>query len=216
MLFSMGGLFSLYEEIHKLHETEPVKDAWVALVVLGLSIGLETASMAGCVKEIKKLRGNVPLFKWLKSSRHAELVVVFGEDFAALVGLVVAFTFVGVASLTGDPIWDALGSMVIGVVLLVVSIFVAVRVKQLLIGTSIDPEVEQALERFIAEESSIDKVFKLLTLQLGPKFMLAAKVKVEPGLTAAQAAEAINALEVRLREAFPDMQWSFIEIDLRD
>lgn len=216
MLFSMGGLFSIYEGFHKLHETEPVHDAWVALVVLGFSILLEAGSMAGCVQEINTLRGSTPLWTWLRSSRHAELVVVFGEDLAALIGLVLAFVFVSVASLTGDPIYDALGSIAIGTVLIVVSVFVAVRVKQLLIGISAEPEVHAALEQAVRDDDAVVALYNLLTLQLGPKFMLAAKVGVRPEMTAGEAAEAINRLEAALHARFPDMQWSFIEIDVRD
>lgn len=216
MLFSMGGLFSIYEGVHKLHETEPVHDAWVALVVLGFSILLEAGSMAGCVKEVNALRGSTPLWTWLKRSRHAELVVVFGEDLAALVGLVLAFTFLSVASLTGDPIFDALGSIAIGIVLLVVSVFVAIRVKQLLIGTSVDPDVERAIADHIRADAGIEALHNLITLQLGPKFMLAAKVGVAPELPVREAAEAVNRLEESLHAKFPDLQWSFVEIDVRD
>lgn len=216
MLFSMGGLFSMYEGIHKLHATEPVHDAWVALVVLGLSMLLEGGSLAGCLREIKGLRGETSLWAWLKGARHAELVVVFGEDLAALTGLGLAFTFVSVAALTGDPIWDALGSIAIGCVLLVVSVFVAIRVSQLLIGTSVDPQVEEALAEAIRQHVGIERLYNLITLQLGPRFMIAAKVGVAEGVSARAAAEAINRLEVALHAQFPDLLWSFIEIDVRD
>src|SRR3954470_14998453 len=125
LLFSMGGLFSIYEGWHKLHgEVAALNKPWIALLVLGVSIGLEFGSLLGCLREIKKLRKERSLGYWLRNTRNAELVVVLGEDVAALVGLALAFAFVGLATLTGNMIFDAIGSIAIGVVLVCVSIFV--------------------------------------------------------------------------------------------
>src|SRR3954464_3281563 len=117
LLFSMGGVFSIYEGWHKLHDPAALNKAWVALLVLGTSIALESGSLMGCLREIKKLRGQRSLAYWVRNTRNAELVVVLGEDVAALVGLGLAFVFVALAAATGKPVFDAIGSIVIGVVL---------------------------------------------------------------------------------------------------
>ena len=216
LLFSMGGLFSIYEGWHKLHEHGELKQVWVGLLVLGFSIFLEAGSMFGCMREINKLRGERPLWQWLKSSRNAELVVIFGEDLAALLGLAVAFIFLLVAYITGDPVFDAYGSISIGVILVCISVFVAIRVKVMLIGRSADPDIEASVEAFIQDYPNIDKLFNLITMQLGPQFMLAAKIKLNNQISMEEGVRQINALEANIREKFPEVQWVFIEPDIKD
>lgn len=145
-----------------------------------------------------------------------QLVVVFGEDLAALVGLVLAFVFVSLAAVTGEPRFDAYGSICIGVLLVVVAVFVGIRVKALLVGRSGDPEVVAAIESLIAGDDAIEQVLNVLTLQMGPQLVLAAKIRMAPGLPVERAAVRINALEVTLKERFPEIGWSFIEPDVHD
>ena len=123
LLFSLGGLFSLYEGLHKLQHPEPLSQIWIALVVLGFAIILEGFSLLGCLREIRHIRGERPFREWLRHTRNSALVVVLGEDLAALLGLVLASGFLSIAAVTGDPLYDAIGSMCIGVVLLVISVF---------------------------------------------------------------------------------------------
>src|SRR5690242_13439429 len=182
LLFSMGGVFSIYEGWHKLHAGEPLNKAWVALLVLGTSIALESGSLMGCLREIRKLRGQRSLAYWIRNTRNAELVVVLGEDVAALVGLVLAFVFVSLAAVTGNGMFDGLGSICIGVVLICVSIFIALRIKGLIVGRSAEEDLQEALQAQIAAEPGIDMVFRAITVQMGPQVMLAAKVRMEPGL----------------------------------
>lgn len=216
LLFSIGGLFSLYEGWHKLHNTEPLRQAWVALLVLGISIILEAFSTLGCVREINKMRGNRTLWQWLHQSRNAELVVVFGEDLAALVGLFIAFCFVAIAALTGNPFYDALGSICIGVLLIIVATFVGIRVQALLLGRSADPDIEHAIEEFIVADQDIETVFNVITLQMGEKVMLAAKILMRHDLTVDSASKKINTLEERIKARFPEIGWCFIEPDHTD
>src|SRR5688500_18716805 len=136
LLFSMGGLFSIYEGWHKLDAHEELNKPWVALTVLAVSIGLEFGSLLDCLREIAKLRKEKSLGQWLRLTRSGELVVVLGEDIDALVGLVLAVAFVGLATITGNVIFDAIGSITIGVVLVCVSVFIAIRIKGLLVGRS--------------------------------------------------------------------------------
>jgi cation diffusion facilitator family transporter len=216
MLFSAGGLFSVYEGWHKLHSPEPVEHLWLALGVLAVSIGLEGFSMAGCLREINKIRGERTLWQWINQSRSSELIVVFGEDLAALLGLVLAFVFLLIAGITGNSRFDAAGSICIGALLIVVAVFVSVRVKSLLIGRSADPDLVAALEEEINGDDDIRQVFNVITLQMGGKVMLAAKIRLREGLPVETACEKINALEIRIRERFPEIGWCFMEPDVRD
>jgi cation diffusion facilitator family transporter len=216
LLFSVGGLFSLYEGWHKLHVQEPPVSLWIAVVVLVASIGFETVSLRGCLAEVDHERGGLPLWRWVNRTRSAELVVVLGEDLAALLGLTIALVCVSLAALTGNPAWDAVGSLAIGALLVVVAVFVAVRVKSLLIGRSADPEVVAAIEREIRADGNIVELLNALTVQVGPQLMLAAKLRMREGLSIDEACLAINRLEVRLKETIPQVGWCFMEPDVRD
>ncbi len=216
LLFSMGGLFSIYEGIHKLQQPEALSQVWVALLVLVFAMVLEGFSLFGCLREIRNVRASRSFRDWLKHTRSSELVVVLGEDIAALLGLVLAFAFVAMASLTNNPIYDALGSISIGVVLIIVSIFVATRVRSLLVGRSADPLIQEAIENIIGQEPDIEKVFNTITMQFGPDTMLAAKIKMRSGLDIDAAVGSINALERRLKDEIPNLQWCFIEPDIVD
>jgi cation diffusion facilitator family transporter len=181
LLFSMGGLFSMYEGWHKLHAPEELHQAWIALAVLGVSILLEFGSLMGCLREIKKLRKDKPLWRWVSTTRNAELVVVLGEDLAALLGLALAFMVVALATVTGNPVFDAAGSIVIGVILVCVSIFIAHRIKGLLVGKSAEDDLVEELRAEVAGDPDIQTLLNAITLQMGPDVMLALKVQMRPG-----------------------------------
>ena len=216
LLFSMGGLFSMYEGWHKLSAHEPLNKAWVALLVLGVSVALEFGSLMGCLREIKKLRKEKSLTQWVKQTRNAELVVVLGEDLAALFGLIIAFVFVALAAATGNPVYDAIGSITIGVVLVCVSIFVAVRIKGLIVGRSAEEDLQKALRAEVAANPDIEELLNAITMQLGPDVMLALKLRMRSGLTLEAAVEAINSLEKRIKAKFPEVAWCFVEPDVAD
>jgi len=214
LLFSIGGLLSVYEGWHKLHDPEPLRHVWGALLVLGSSIALEGFSMYGCLGEVNRTRGERSLFQWFKQSRSSELLVVFGEDLAALLGLTVAFGFLVVAHFTGDGRFDAFGSICIGLLLIVIAVVVAIRVKDLLIGRSADPLVATAIEAAIAHDDDILEVFNVITLQMGPQVMLAAKIRLREDIPVGEACEKINRLEKQLKTTFPAIGWCFIEPDV--
>ncbi|MGH8261888.1 MAG: cation diffusion facilitator family transporter [Steroidobacteraceae bacterium] len=216
LLFSVGGLVSIYEGWHKLKEPEPVTSAWVALTVLGVAVVLETFSLSGALREIRKIARGRTVRDWLRSTRNAELVVVMGEDCAALLGLALAFIFVLCALLTGNPVFDAAGSIVIGVVLIVVALWMAARIRTLLIGRSAEEDIRKGIERIIDEDPSIEELLNAITLQFGPRIMLAAKIRMHAGLPIELAVERINELERRMKAAFPDIGWCFIEPDVSD
>lgn len=216
LLFTLGGLFSIYEGTHKLQHPEELSQVWVAIVVLALAIVLEGGSLLGCIREINKMRGDRPFRQWLRHTRNSELVVVLGEDIGAQVGLILALAFLVTALITGNPVYDAMGSMCIGVILLVISAFIAWRIKSLLVGRSADPEVQRAIDAIIAGHSGIDGIFNTITIQFGPDTMLAAKVKMNDGMDIESAVAEINAMERELRERIPNLTWCFIEPDVAD
>ncbi len=216
MLFSMGGLFSIYEGVHKLHETEPVQYAWVAVGILVFSILAEGGSLWGCLREIRKDRGDQSLWRWFRTSRQSELLVVLGEDLAALGGLVLALMFILISMATGNPMWDAVGSIAIGVLLVVVAVLVGVEVKALLVGQSATPQTIVAMRAHLEAQPEVGKVFNLLTQQLGGEIMLAVKAQMAPQASDVALVEAINRVERGVKEAFPQVRWIFFEPDLRD
>ena len=216
MLFSLGGLFSIYEGIHKLMEPEPLTRIWVALLILGIAFMLEAASLLGALREIKKLRDGRSFREWLSVTRNAELVVVLGEDIAAEIGLVLAFIFVALAGITGDTRFDAFGSISIGIVLIVVSVFVAMRIKSLIVGRSAEPRLRRLIDDIIEADPAIARRLNTITLQVGATIMLAIKVEMRPGLTVDEAVVCINALEKRLKQRVPAIGWCFVEPDTVD
>lgn len=215
MLFSVGGMYSIYEGVHKLQHPEPLRQWWWAVGVLVFGIVAEGMSMRACLQEVKKARGDRSLWQWFRESRQAELVVIFGEDLAALAGLVLALLAVGLSVLTGDPIWDAIGTLAIGLLLVVVAVFVAVEVKALLIGQSMDPDREQEVRAFIAARPEVASVISLITLQLGNDVMLSVQAEMTPADSADALIEAINRVERAVKQRFPEVRWSFFEPDSR-
>ena len=214
ILFSVGGMFSLYEGIHKLQHPEPLKQWWWAVGVLVVSIVAEAVSMRACLVEVNKARGSRSLARWFRESRQAELIVIFGEDLAALLGLIFALIAIVAAVVTGNPAWDAIGTLAIGVLLIVVAVFVAIEVKAMLIGQSADPEVHAAMQRFFAERAEIARVFSLITLQLGNDLMVAVKIQLRRSGQSVE--ETINGIESEFKRRFPQVKWSFVEPDIAD
>jgi cation diffusion facilitator family transporter len=215
VLFTLGGLFSLYEGWHKLTDPQPIRYPWVAVGILVFGLAAETVSLRACLHEVNKVRGDRTLWRWFRDSRQSELVVILGEDLAALLGLALALIAVLLTVLTGSTAWDALGSMSIGVVLIVVAILIGIEIKALLIGQSAEHETEARLREFLQRQPGVEKVFRLLTLQLGTSLMVAAKVQMKPE-SAAELVAAINRAEAATRAEFPEIQWLFFEPDVAD
>jgi len=216
ILFSVGGMFSIYEGIHKLQRPEPLKFPWVAIGVLLFAIVAESVSLWGCMREVNKERHGRGLPLWFRESRTSALIVVFGEDVAALAGLVLALTAITVTLLTGDPFWDAIGTLTIGVLLLVVAWFVAIEIKALLIGQSVDPVVLKEMRKFLEQQPQVQKIFNLLTLEFGPDTMVAVKAHMEPQVSDNELVRVINLVEAAFRARFPSVRWLFFEPDDRD
>ena len=215
VLFSLGGLFSLYEGWHKLHSEEGLSYPWVAVGILVFGLIAETISLRACLHEIAKVRNGRTLWRWFRTSRQSELVVILGEDLAALLGLALALAAIGATMLTGNPVWDALGSMSIGVLLIIVAIGIGVEIKALLIGQSAEPETEARLRDFLLKQDGVEKIFRLITLQLGTSLMVSVKARLK-GTTARELVAAINRAETATRAEFPEIQWLFFEPDIVD
>ncbi len=215
VLFSLGGLFSVYEGWHKLQHPEDLSHAWVAVAVLVFGLVAESISMRACLAEVRKVQGGRSLWRWFRESRQSELVVILGEDLAALVGLALALAAVLLALLSGDPRWDALGSIAIGVVLIVVAAGLGVEIKGLLIGQSADPEVVARMRALLEGRGDVETIYRIITLQLGTSLMVAVKAKLR-GASAGELVASINGCEAALRAEFPEIQWLFFEPDVAD
>lgn len=216
ILFSIGGMFSVYEGVHKLLHPEPLSYPWVAIGVLVFAIVAESISLWGCMREVNKERYGRSIFEWFRNSRSSALIVVFGEDIAALLGLVFALLAIVATYLTGNPLWDAVGTISIGVLLLVVAVFVAVEVKELLIGQSVEPRELEEMRAFLSGRPEISELYNLLTMQFGPDAMVAIKAKMECTGSERELIEAINAVERDFRLQFPATAWLFFEPDVED
>jgi len=214
MLFSVGGMFSLYEGIHKLQHPTPLEQWWWAAGVLVFGIVAEGISMRACLHEVAKIRGDRSLWRWFRGSRQSELVVIFGEDLAALLGLCLALAAVLLTVATGDPMWDALGTVAIGALLMVVAVLVAIEVKAMLIGQSIDPRREAQMRAFLEGRPEVANVISLITLQLGSEVMVSVQARMREAHDAQALLVSINAVERALKREFPEVRWSFFEPEL--
>src|SRR5690606_15209591 len=213
MLFTVGGMFSLYEGVHKLQHPEPLRQWWWAAGVLVFGIIVEGISMRACLQEVNKARAGRSLWQWFRESRQAELVVIFGEDLAALFGLVFALVAILVAVATGNPVWDAIGTIAIGALLIVVAVFVAIEIKALLIGQSMDPARERELLAFIQARPEVVRVINMITLQLGTDAMVSVQAEMREGSDAQLLGAEIDRVERDMKRAFPEVRFSFFEPD---
>jgi len=216
ILFSLGGMFSIYEGVHKFSHPEALKSPMIAIGVLIFAIIAESVSLWGCMQAVDKERYGRRLSRWFRESRSSELLVVFGEDVAALLGLGLALLAVLTSAITGNPIYDAIGTITIGGLLVVIAFMLAVEVKDLLIGQGVEIHISDRMRKFLLERPEVDKIYNLLTLQMGPDAMVAVKAKMCPTGSEDELINAINRVEHDFRQAFPMAKWLFFEPDNRD
>jgi len=216
ILFSMGGLFSIYEGIHKISLHEGLKTPIIAIIVILISMALEAGSLFGCLTQVNKLRKKMTLWNWIKNSRQSELIVVLGEDIAALLGLSFALVAIILSVITANPVFDAIGSIGIGTLLVIISVLLAVKVKGLLIGQSADDETCAEIRKLLESRTEIELIFNLITIQLGPQIMVAVKAKMTEADSVEQLINNINACESEVKSKFPAVQWVFFEPDIID
>jgi cation diffusion facilitator family transporter len=216
VLFSVGGLFALYEGYHKVHDPHAIEHwKWVPVAVLLIAVILEGFSFRTAILEANKLRGHVSWTRFVRNARAPELPVILLEDFAALTGLVLALIGVVLTLATGNGVFDGLGSMAIGALLVCVAIFLAVEMKSLLLGESATREAQQKIVAAIENTPGVQRLIHIKTLHLGPEEVLvAAKVGVEPTTDAAVVADTINAAERAIRAAEPMSVHIYLEPDI--
>ncbi|WP_444962317.1 cation diffusion facilitator family transporter [Nocardiopsis sp. M1B1] len=216
VLFSLGGLFALYEAWHKISHPEPITSwQWVPVAVLLVAIVLESFAMRTAIKESNAVRGKASWVQFVRRSKSPELPVILLEDAGALLGLVFALVGVGLTLITGNGLWDGLGTAAIGVLLVVIAVVLAVEVKSLLIGEAATSENVRAIRRAVESVEDIDRLIHMRTQHVGPEELLvAAKVAVDAHDDAGRITRAINEAEERIRAAVPIATLVYIEPDL--
>jgi divalent metal cation (Fe/Co/Zn/Cd) transporter len=175
---------------------------------------MESLSLYGCLVEVNKSRGTRSLWRWFRESRQSELIVIFGEDIAALFGLAFALGAILLTIYTGNPVYDALGSIAIGALLIVVAILLGVEIKNLLIGESADPHTREAIRVWLLEQDEVQQVFNLITMQLGTEIMVATKVHMREAHNVETLMAQVNRCEAALKKQFPEVKWLFFEPDV--
>lgn len=217
LLFSVGGMFSVYEGVHKFNHPEPVEDIVWALAVIGFAIALEGYSTYSNIIEINKRRGSKSFLGYIKATKDSDLIVVFGENSAAVLGLVLALVALLAAHFTGDGRYDAVGSVAIGIVLILVAIFLSVEVKSLLIGESADTPVFEAIEVAAKAQPEILELINCRAIQQGPgEVLVCVKIKCRPTLTTLELSSVINAFEHDVRSNVTDVKWLYVEPDVQE
>jgi len=216
VLFSLGGLFALWEGFQKLANPHPIERAWVALGVLIIAIVLESISFRTAIVESNRIRGTASWVNFIRRAKAPELPVVLLEDFGALIGLVFALMGVSLAVVTGDSVWDAIGSLAIGSLLVSIAIVLATETKSLLVGEAATRADLQKIEAALLAEPEVKSIIHMRTMHLGPdELLVAVKIAVDRAITAADLAAAIDRAEARIRAAVPIARVIYIEPDIR-
>ena len=215
VLFSVGGMFAIYEGYEKISHPHDVEHWYWPVGVLVFAILAEGYSFRTAIKESNQTRGDLSWVEYVRRAKAPELPVVLLEDFGALIGLVLALAGVGLALLTGDGVWDGVGTVCIGVLLVLIALVLAAETKSLLLGESAGTEQVKAIETAIVDGETVTRVIHMRTLHLGPEELLvAAKIAVRHDDTAAQVAAAIDAAETRIRAAVPIARVIYLEPDI--
>jgi cation diffusion facilitator family transporter len=215
VLFTLGSVFALYEGYHKISHPEPITSAPVAFAILVVAIGLESFSFRTAIVESRPLKGSSGWWRFIRTSRSPELPVVLLEDAGALIGLIFALTGVGLTVLTGNAVWDGIGTIGIGALLGVIAVILMVEMHSLLIGEGATPEQQRAIWEALEGTSHVDRVIHLRTQYLGPDEMLVgAKIALPPDCELATVAQVIDDAEARIREAVPAALVIYLEPDL--
>lgn len=215
VLFSLGALFAVYEGVDKIRHPHLLESASVAIAILAFALFAEGFSFRTAIAEALPLRGSASWSQYIRHAKSPELPVVLLEDFAALVGLVLALGGVVMTLVTDDPVWDGIGTLSIGVLLGVVAVVLAVEMKGLLIGEAASREAVEAIRLALVDGSSVLRVIHLKTMHLGPdELLVAAKIAMAPGLGLPAVAQAIDDAEARVRAVEPLARQLYLEPDL--
>jgi cation diffusion facilitator family transporter len=216
VLFSVGGMFSLYEGVEKLQHPHPLENWWLPIVVLAISIALEGFSLRTALREAKPDKGSLSWVQFVRRAKAPELPVVMLEDTAALLGLVFAFLGVALTVVTGNGLFDALGTILIALLLIAVALVLGIETKSLLVGEGASDTDVAAIERAILDGPEVDSIIHIKTLYLGPdELMVGVKVAVDGERRVGDVAAGIDALEARVRAAVPVARVIYVEPDVR-
>jgi cation diffusion facilitator family transporter len=214
VLFMLGGVFAIYEGISKLRHPHEVEDMLIAVGILGVAVCLESFSLFTAVKEANHVRGDAGWWQFIRRSKNPELPIVLLEDVGAELGLVMAMFGVVMAHVTGNPRFDAVGSLGIGILLVIIAVTLVVEMKSLLIGEGASREDAGKIARAIESTPNVIRILGMRTEHLGPEELLVgAKIAMDPSLTFAEVADTINAAEDRLRAAVPSARVVYLEPD---
>ncbi|GHE69698.1 transporter [Streptomyces spiralis] len=215
VLFSVGGMFAIYEGYEKISHPHEVEHWYWPVGVLLFAIIAEGFSFRTAIKESNALRGGLSWAQFVRRAKAPELPVVLLEDFGALIGLVLALLGVGLALLTGNGVWDGIGTVCIGVLLVLIALVLAAETKSLLLGEAAGADVVQQIETAMVDGDTVTRVIHMRTLHLGPEELLvAAKIAVRHDNTATEIATAIDAAEARIRAAVPIARVIYLEPDI--
>ncbi len=217
ILFSLGGLFAIFEGIEKIRDPHELSSTGWAIGVLVLAIGLEGYSFRTAIHEARPLKGERSWPEFIRRARSPELPVVLLEDSGALLGLVFALVGVVVASITGNAVWDGVGTLVIGVLLVVIALVLTIEMKSLLIGEAATDDDNQRLVAALSGTDGVQRVIHLRTQHLGPQDLLVAgKIELDGGLTVVEVTDVIDAAEAAMRTAVPAARLVYLEPDVYD
>jgi cation diffusion facilitator family transporter len=215
ILFSVGGVFSLYEGVEKLTHPHPLDNWWLPLLVLFIAIGLESFSLRTAVRESNPLRKGMSWPQFIRRAKAPELPVVLLEDVAALIGLVFALIGVGLTIITGNGVWDGVGTVLIGLLLVSVAIVLGIETKSLLVGEGASDADVDAIQQAILAGDEVERIIHMRTLYLGPdELLVGAKLAVAGDLSMLEVSAAIDTIERRIREAVPVARVIYIEPDV--
>lgn len=211
-LFSVGGVFSVYEGWQRYSIPHELENTGIALFILLIASGLEYFSLQGALKAMQQEKGDSTLWQWFKETHSSEIMVVIAEDFAALIGLVIAFIMLSLAVLTGNSTYDAVGTMFIGMLLISVAILVGKEVHSLLLGETAE-DIRNEIQLYLENQSSVLQVLNLWAINHGNNVMVAIKAELKPDLSVAEAVGQINTMEQQIKQTHSRVRWVFFEID---
>jgi len=215
ILFTAGAAFSIYEGIHKLSHPAPIKNITYAFAVLIFSIAAEGAAFYKASQKVNRERGKTGVFSYLRKTKKSELIVVFLEDLAAISGLSIALLLIFLQHITGILVFDGIASIIIGLILCAVAIFMGNEIRSLLLGESADPRLIKQVNAIFDAEESINHIIHIKSLQLGPEdILISVKAEFNHRLTAKEISNLINGIEKEIRTKFPDIKKIFIEPDI--
>nr|WP_218888779.1 cation diffusion facilitator family transporter [Saccharopolyspora hordei] len=214
LLFTLGSVFAIYEGVHKIQQPEPLTHVWAAVLILLVAVALEAYSFVTAIGESRQLKGELSWWQFVRQATTPELPVVLLEDLGALVGLVLALCGVGLTAVTGNPVWDGIGTTCIGLLLGVIAVVLIVETKSLLIGEGASRELLAEIVGEL-ERGKVEKVIHIRTQYLGPEeLLIAAKIGMAPSLSVAQVATEIDEAEARIRAKVPAARLIYLEPDL--